>query len=157
MSTKIRWAWLTGDEETAHLCVIVEPSKRVVALCNHPFLTTVQAAADTLPKCEECLNIWKSGNEISITDDSGAVVVVRNKVKPYTGGSLDPFVDMADALNQLGVAYILVVAIPGQSNLRFWSNFVNFGANGIAAMKNQVPEIVKKIEDRFESLQDGSA
>lgn len=152
MNGHVHWSWLEGAGiGRAHLC-IVTLSGRVEALCKQPFLTAVRPAEDDTERCQECLTVWNSGDEILVQDDDGSTLVARPKSKPYTGGSLDPFVDTAEKLGKLGVAYILIVGIPNQPALRWWSNFTSTGRKGIEAMKVQVPKVVETIEKRFEHL-----
>jgi hypothetical protein len=158
MKPNITWDWLRtkSDGETpqpAHLCVVL-PDKRAVAVCNHPFLTTVERVEgskdpnSTFPKCEECLTIWKSGNEIAITDDSNQKIVVRPKLPEGYSGSLDPFQDVAENLGKMGVAFFLVIGIPKKPELRYWTNLPNFGAANVAEAKRQIRGMLHTVEEK---------
>ena len=50
-------------------------------------------------------------------------------------GTLDPYFDISELLNKLGVAYIVIVGRPGERGTRTWSNFEEFPSGG---------EVIKK-------------
>jgi len=161
---KLSWDWLRtpsgeigAEPQPAHLCVVL-PDKRAVAICNHPFLSSVERVEEArnpeadFPKCDECLKIWKSGDAIAITDDSGAKLVVRPKVVKYSGGTLDPFIDAAEKLQALGVGFVLIVAIPEQPKMRYWSNMMTFGKKGVAEARRQTNEMFDDLDARLDAL-----
>ena len=170
MKPNITWDWLRTPagvdietdqprpEQPAHLCVCFQ-DKRAVAICNHPFLTNVERVENakdpnaTFSKCEECLSIWRSGHEIAVTDDSGAKLVVRPKMPEGYSGSLDPFQDVAENLGKLGVAFLLVIGVPKKPELRYWTNFPNFGAGNVAEAKRQIRGMLYEIEEKAKTLE----
>ena len=147
----MKFAWLQSNDTERHLCVVT-PQKKAVALCNHPFLTGVRSADEATPECAECAKIWNSGKEISIVDDSGKVVVVRPKISKYEGGTLDPFFDVAQLLQNMGVAYCLFIGVPNQKNLRYWTNFLNYGNTAITLARDQFPKMLDAIEAKLAEL-----
>lgn len=153
---RIKWAWLrSGPEAEAHLCIIL-PDMRTIALCDHPFLTTIGRAPNDAKQCDECLKIWRGGKQITLEID-GRPVVVRPAVRKYTGGTLDPFMDVADQLQAHGVAFFLAVGIPGQEHLRYWSNIVNYGPAGLALFKQQMAAWIEQLEKKLNELHDNGS
>lgn len=73
------------------------------------------------------------------------------KKRPPTIGSLDHFEDMADKLDELGCAYMLIVGIPNTNDTHSWSNIAQFGEDGIeefcntfeGAIEQQIEQILE--------------
>lgn len=69
--------------------------------------------------------------------------------KPYTG-SLDPFEDMTDTLERMGVCYTLAIGIQGDHGTHVWTNSAKFGEHAVVEQAFRLQEALCELRDTFD-------
>jgi hypothetical protein len=150
---KLEWLEPTKMSSRAHLCV-VDDKNNLSAICGYVFLTAAAPAEKETKRCFDCVDELASGREIAI-DTSEGKKVIRPKIPKRYAGSLDPFADIARALRDMDVVFMMVVGIQGDNETRYWTNLHTFGRNEVEGFSGQCLKVMRYCEQEI-AKRDGS-
>ena len=68
-----------------------------------------------------------------------------NQEQHYYRGSLDPFEDIVEQLDRLGVAYSLMIGMHGQPTTNCWTNVAGWGPDGVESFDETWREVMAQI------------
>jgi hypothetical protein len=148
--------WMEGavNATEKHICVI-DDAGQVGTICGHRWLQQPVPAAEATARCPDCSRIDTSGEAITATNYEGRTVVLRPALKPVHKGTLDPFQDIVEKLQELRCAYVLAVGLQGEARSHWWTNAAEFGMGGIATLSKSAGDALIDAAKKVKEIERG--